>query len=36
VGVIVYLVLAVVMRSITRADCELLPKGKKIADFLHL
>ena len=36
VGVCVYLVLSVALRSITRADCELLPKGKKIADFLHL
>lgn len=36
VGVVVYVVLAVKLKSITRADCELLPKGKKIADILHL
>lgn len=33
---VVYLVCAVLCKSITRDDCMLLPKGKKIADLLHL
>lgn len=36
VGGCVYLLLAVKCKCITRSDCELLPKGKKIADFLRL
>ncbi len=36
VGVAVYLVCAVLFKSITRADCMLLPKGEKIAKILHL
>ncbi|MBQ4600340.1 MAG: polysaccharide biosynthesis protein [Oscillospiraceae bacterium] len=36
VGVAVYLVLAVVLKVITREDCLLLPKGEKIAKLLHL
>ncbi len=36
VGVVVYVVLAVVFKSITREDCLLLPKGEKIAQILHL
>lgn len=36
VGVIVYAVCAVKLRAITREDCLLLPKGEKIANFLHL
>ena len=36
VGVIVYLICVVLTRAITRADCELLPKGDKIAKLLHL
>ena len=36
VGVVVYLVAAVVLKVITRADCMLLPKGEKIAKLLHL
>ena len=36
VGAAVYVVLAVKFRAITRADCLLLPKGKKIADLLKL
>ena len=36
VGVIVYLISASVTRAITRDDCELLPKGDKIAKLLHL
>lgn len=36
VGGIVYLILAVMLKAITRADCELLPKGEKIAKILHL
>lgn len=36
VGVIVYALAAVRLRAVTRADCLLLPKGKKLADFLKL
>ena len=36
VGVVVYVVLAVKFRAITREDCLLLPKGEKIAKLLHL
>ena len=36
VGVVVYLVCVVLTRAITRSDCELLPKGDKIARILHL
>ena len=36
VGVVVYVVAAVGLKVITRADCMLLPKGEKIAKLLHL
>ena len=36
VGVLVYLVAAVALKVITRADCMLLPKGEKIAKLLRL
>ena len=36
VGVAVYCVAAVLCKAITAADCQLLPKGEKIAKFLHL
>ena len=36
VGAIVYFVCVVLMKSITRADCLLLPKGDKIAKLLRL
>jgi stage V sporulation protein B len=36
VGVIVYIVLVVWTKAITREDCLLLPKGEKIAKFLKL
>ena len=36
VGVAVYCVTAVWFKAITAADCRLLPKGDKIAKFLHL
>jgi len=36
VGVVVYLVLAVAFKAITREDCLLLPKGAKIAKILRL
>ena len=36
VGVVLYAVAAVLLKAITREDCLLLPKGKKIADLLHL
>ena len=36
VGVIVYALAAIRLKAITRADCMLLPKGDRIADFLHL
>ena len=36
VGVVVYFVCVVLMKSITREDCLLLPKGEKIAKLLKL
>ena len=36
VGVVVYVVAVVVFKAITREDCQLLPKGEKIAKLLHL
>ena len=36
VGVVVYAVLVIRLKAITRADCLLLPKGEKIANLLHL
>lgn len=36
VGVVVYGVMAIALKAITREDCLLLPKGEKIAKFLHL
>ena len=36
VGVVVYFLLVLKFRAITREDCQLLPKGDKIADLLHL
>ena len=36
VGVVVYCVAVVFCKTITRADCQLLPKGDKIAKFLNL
>ena len=36
VGVVVYFVCVVIMKSITREDCLLLPKGEKIAKLLRL
>ena len=36
VGVAVYLAGVVVFKSIRREDCLLLPKGEKLAKFLHL
>ena len=36
VGVVVYVIAAVVLKAITRDDCLLLPKGEKIANLLHL
>ena len=36
VGVVVYFVCVVLMKSITREDCLLLPKGEKIAKLLRL
>ena len=36
VGALVYFVCVVLMKSITREDCLLLPKGAKIARLLHL
>ena len=35
-GVLVYFVLVIKFKAITRDDCLLLPKGEKIAKFLHL
>ena len=36
VGVVVYFICVVLMKSITREDCLLLPKGEKIANLLRL
>ena len=36
VGVVVYFVAVVVFKAITREDCQLLPKGEKIAKLLRL
>ena len=36
VGVVVYVVAVILFKAITREDCLLLPKGAKIAKFLHL
>ena len=36
VGVVVYVVLVIAFKAITREDCMLLPKGAKIAKLLHL
>ena len=36
VGVVVYVVMVVVLKAITRSDCLLLPKGEKIAKMLRL
>ena len=36
VGVIVYAVMIVITRALTREDVELLPKGEKIAKLLHI
>ena len=36
VGVVVYAVMVLVLKVITRSDCMLLPKGEKIAKLLHL
>ena len=36
VGVVFYVVTAVLFKAITREDCLLLPKGEKIAKILHL
>ena len=36
VGGVVYILCAIKLKAITRADCLLLPKGEKIANLLHL
>jgi stage V sporulation protein B len=36
VGAVVYFVAVVVFKAITREDCQLLPKGDKIAKLLRL
>ena len=36
IGVFVYVVAAVKLEAITRADCLLLPKGEKIANLMKL
>jgi stage V sporulation protein B len=36
VGVVAYFLGVVVFKAITREDCQLLPKGEKIAKLLHL
>ena len=36
VGVMVYVVAVIFCKALTREDCQLLPKGDKIAKLLHL
>ena len=36
IGIIIYAVAVFFLKVLTRADCMLLPKGEKIAKFLHL
>jgi stage V sporulation protein B len=36
VGAVVYLIMVVITKAITREDCQLLPKGDKIAKILKL
>jgi stage V sporulation protein B len=36
VGVAIYVIAVIKLKAITREDCLLLPKGEKIAKFLHL
>ena len=36
VGVAIYCVAAVLLKAVTREDCLLLPKGEKLAKWLHL
>jgi len=36
VGIAIYAFAVIKLRAITREDCLLLPKGEKIANFLHL
>ena len=36
VGAVIYFLLVVLTKAITREDCMLLPKGEKIANLLHL
>ena len=36
VGAVVFVICVVVFKAITREDCQLLPKGEKIAKLLHL
>ena len=36
IGVVVYVVFAILFKAITKEDCLLLPKGEKIAKLLHL
>ncbi len=36
VGMVVYLLSAILLRAVTREDCLLLPKGDKLAKILHL
>jgi len=36
VGVVVYVIMVILLKAITRSDCLLLPKGEKIANLLRL
>lgn len=36
VGVIIYLILVLALRILSRRDLELMPRGDKIANFLHI
>ena len=35
-AVVVYAVLVVAMKAVTREDMQLVPKGEKIANLLHM
>ena len=36
VAVIIYLVLVIALRIITREDLKMIPKGEKLANLLHI
>ena len=36
VGVVVYVILVLALRTLTREDLEMMPGGKKLAKILHI